>query len=271
MPNKTRVIITVDDFGPRSEVNERAFELFKASLVTRVSAIVNISWPAQTADRLKRENIPVGLHLNISSGRSLEPSNQIPSLTDSKGDFLPENRSQNLSHISSAEIAREFHAQLDHFYAMGLSLSHLDNHRPEIYFFPQLLDSALNLAKAENVPFRHPLRNFSAEDIRDLAQNYHCLEKAILGLKAHYDDAVHFKGVSCPDYFISDGSFGNFENALEAIQNRKIDGTCEIAIHLQGDLGASNFDFILSEDFQAWNKHFHFVKPSAWRNDSRRS
>jgi len=271
LASKTKVVITVDDFGPRSEVNERAFILFRENLATRVSAIVNIPWPAQTAERLKQENIPVGLHLNISSGKALAPKMEVPSLIDKEGHFLAENKSGNLSHIGSADIVREFRAQLDYFHATGLTLSHLDNHRPEIYFFPRLLDFALNLAKEENTSFRHPLRNFSSEDIKDLARKYQCNEKDIIQLKAHYDDAVQKKGLSCPDYFVSDGSCGSFEYALEEISKRRIAGYCEIAVHLEGDKGKSNFDFMLSESFKAWNQHFHIVKPSEWRTLSRGS
>ena len=80
------LIINADDLGYSPTVNRAIADMFAAGLVTSTSLLVNQPHSeagAALARRLPR--LSVGVHLNLSRGRPILPSEQVPSLVDEEG------------------------------------------------------------------------------------------------------------------------------------------------------------------------------------------
>ena len=246
-----KLIINIDDFGPSSEVSQRTLAAFKASRVTRASALVNHPWPCGLAEQVHRSSIPLGIHLNISSGRSVCAKNLVPSLVDESGVFLSKNISFNLKHIEEKHLRKEFEAQIELAPHLGFQPSHLDNHRPEIYLHPNLFSICIELAKKYSIPLRNPLRGMNLTQLESISKTYGLGgSKRLLALQCHYDQMFRQNNIVCADTFINDtarpGFLSYFDQALKASKGPII----ELCVHLEGNIGAQKQEFLMSKYFE---------------------
>ena len=123
------LIVTGDDFGRSSEVNEAIERCHEAGFLTQASLMVNE--PAvEEAVRIARRHpaLCVGLHLTLCDGRASAPS----VLTNTAGEFPRSHARGGFRYAffrSLAEpLAREIHAQFEKFRAHGLPPTYWDGH-----------------------------------------------------------------------------------------------------------------------------------------------
>ncbi|MBK8339199.1 MAG: ChbG/HpnK family deacetylase [Flavobacteriales bacterium] len=136
-----RIIVNADDLGLAPSVNDAIFEVFRAGNLNSATLMVAMPGTADAVERLKdHPGLAVGLHFTLTEGRALTgPS----SLTDGAGMFGPRKdlamramRGQ----VKSADLRREFEAQLDRAEALGVSLTHSDSHQ-HVMMLPAVFDA----------------------------------------------------------------------------------------------------------------------------------
>lgn len=126
------IIINADDLGYSPTVNRAIADMFAAGLVTSASLLVN--QPASEEGAAIARSLPalsVGVHLNLSRGRPILPTEQTPSLVDEEGRFWESAiflRRAVLGQVKWYEAAAELEAQVRWALERGLHLDNLDSH-----------------------------------------------------------------------------------------------------------------------------------------------
>jgi hopanoid biosynthesis associated protein HpnK len=126
-----RLILTADDFGAATEVNE-AVERAHRDGVLRAASLM-VAAPA-SADAVKRAHalpkLAVGLHVVLVHGRPVLPASEIPDLVDERGDFQTDLVKAGIRFFFRpgirAQLAAEIRAQFERFAETGLALDHAD-------------------------------------------------------------------------------------------------------------------------------------------------
>ena len=151
-----RFILNADDFGRSKAVNRAVSEVYESGLLKSVSLTPNGEAFDEAIDVIlpKCPDLGVGIHLNITSGKSL--CSDIDLLTDSdmkfrhsfvgllinsynpqKKDFLP-------------QIEREFRRQIEKVLAKT-KVTHIDSHT-HIHSIPPIFNMVCRLAKEYKIP-----------------------------------------------------------------------------------------------------------------------
>lgn len=129
-----RLIVTADDFGASTPVNEAIERANREGVLTCTSLMVGAPAAADAVARAKAlPSLKVGLHVVLVDGCPVLPAAEVPDLVDDRGCFrddlavhgariffLPKVRRQ---------VAREIEAQFAAFATTGLALDHVNAHR----------------------------------------------------------------------------------------------------------------------------------------------
>ena len=157
-------MVTADDFGLSSEVNEAVRRAHRDGILTCASLMIGAPAAEEAVQIAKLEGLPVGLHLTLVDGRPVLPAERIPSLVEARGTFRaglvgPAVRI-GLSARARSHARAECEAQMDAFLATGLELDHVNAHH-HFHLHPSILAIVIGLARryraAVRVPFE-PVR-----------------------------------------------------------------------------------------------------------------
>jgi chitin disaccharide deacetylase len=121
--------------------------------------MMNLAGTAREVERARRDapGLPIGVHLCLTVGSPVTTPERIPSLVDGEGRFLPRpGFLDRLKSISSEEVGREFRAQLEALFALGVTPDHLDSHHFVSYLTPGILEQTLRLAEEYRLCLRPP-------------------------------------------------------------------------------------------------------------------
>jgi predicted glycoside hydrolase/deacetylase ChbG (UPF0249 family) len=248
-----RLIINADDFGPNSDVNHAIVNGMRAGWITSVSVMANFA-SSSDLDLLATCAKSAGVHLNYFSGRPLSPTADVSSLVDSDGNFKRISSLTDLEQmVDPHHLELEFIRQVEKMSAGPLIVSHLDNHRPEIYLIPGHLRVALIVAKKFNLPVRNPFsgdfKHYAQQITTSFGVKPTDMEVRIENALAIYKSAC----LKSPDYFISRFVFNEMgeDSLLDALANLG-DGTSELCVHPSngGGRGAIERD-VLSRNISA--------------------
>jgi chitin disaccharide deacetylase len=145
-----RLVVTADDFGLSSEVNEAVRRAYRDGILTCASLMMGAPAINEAVAIAKTERIPVGLHLTLVDGRPVLPSRRVPDLVDSEGAFRPGlvGPALRLAWLGRArrQARAECEAQLDAFLATGLTLDHINAHH-HFHLHPTVLTIVMDLAR----------------------------------------------------------------------------------------------------------------------------
>jgi hopanoid biosynthesis associated protein HpnK len=144
-----RLIITGDDFGASSAVNEAIEQAHRQGILNTASLMVGAEAAEDAVRRAQRlPELRVGLHLVLVCGKPVLPAAEIPGLVDAEGAlpsrlgragvrffFLPRVRRQ---------LAAEIRAQFAAFQATGLALDHVNAHN-HMHLHPTVLGLVLRI------------------------------------------------------------------------------------------------------------------------------
>lgn len=150
MANEMKVIMTADDFGGSSSVNEAVSRAYQAGTLTSASLMV-AGEAFEEAVSIARDipGLAVGLHLVVVDGRAVLPPETIPDLVDEGGNFrrtpIFAGVSYYFSRVLRHELKQEMEAQFERFAATGLPLSHVDGHL-HMHLHPSVFEMLLPLA-----------------------------------------------------------------------------------------------------------------------------
>ncbi|MBV1841219.1 chitin disaccharide deacetylase [Photobacterium ganghwense] len=145
------VIFNADDFGLTLGVNLGIVESCVAGVVRSTTLMVGM--PAEQQAVQLAGNTPalkVGVHLRFTAGSPLTAAS---SLVNEQGMFLPYSAFWAHQGISQQQIADETTAQIEHFLAQGLALSHVDSHH-HAHTHPELLPVIEEVVQGYRVPLR---------------------------------------------------------------------------------------------------------------------
>jgi len=148
-PARRALIVTADDFGLHTRVNDAVERAHCNGVLTSASLMVAGDAAADAVERARRlPTLRVGLHVVLADGRATSPSSDIPQLVDDQGRFgnamvrdgvrffcLPRVR---------AQLAHEIRAQFEAFAATGLPLDHVNTHK-HFHLHPTVLSLLLEV------------------------------------------------------------------------------------------------------------------------------
>ena len=128
------MIVTADDFGLASQVNEAIEAAHRQGVLTATSLMVG---GAAAPDAVRRArlmpSLKVGLHLVLLEGRPVAPAAAIPDLVDATGCFRQDMVATSVAIFVNPKVRRqvaaEIAAQFERFQATGLALDHVDAHK----------------------------------------------------------------------------------------------------------------------------------------------
>jgi hopanoid biosynthesis associated protein HpnK len=151
-----RLIVTADDFGLCTEVNQAVIEAHRNGILTCASLMVG-GKAADEAVKLAWDHpsLKVGLHLTLVDGFSVLPQRQIPDLVDSGGRFSRRIVLSGIRYFLSkslkAQMAMECEAQVRKIVDTGLTIDHLNSHN-HLHIHPGIREIILPLIRKYRIP-----------------------------------------------------------------------------------------------------------------------
>ncbi len=154
-----RLIVNADDLGLTPGVNQGILEAHQRGILTSTTAMVNMPAAEMGLQLLQREapQVGIGLHINLTTGPSVLPAQQVPSLVQADGTFYynSDNPLERASQMQPGEIEAEIRAQFERFiHLAGRKPDHLDAHHHAAYHIPAAFETLLDLARAHDLPIR---------------------------------------------------------------------------------------------------------------------
>lgn len=146
------LIVNADDFGADQQTNDRIMAAVENEVVTSVSLMAGGSAFESAIKSLKSlPKIGVGVHLTLVDGNPVLPRNEVASLVDDEGKFLPGygaffQRWLN-GRIHLEEVEKEWYSQIERIVQNGIRPTHLDGHQ-HLHIFPPFLPILIRLAQA---------------------------------------------------------------------------------------------------------------------------
>ncbi len=148
------LIVNADDLGICEETNRAIERCHREGIVTSASLMANMPAFAHAVEQTIANNpkLGIGLHLCLSSGRSVRAASELPLLVDQGGvfhrGFVSLYRATAGRHRESilAQIESEFEAQFRRAVDAGVRLDHVDSHR-HVHMIPGIYAIAARLAQ----------------------------------------------------------------------------------------------------------------------------
>ncbi|HEV8015576.1 MAG TPA: ChbG/HpnK family deacetylase [Stellaceae bacterium] len=134
--NRRGLIVNADDLGIHPQINAGIVDAFASGVLTSATLLMTTPYLDTTiADCVRKNDLPVGIHLSLTLGKALAPASQVPDLIDERGQFkLSAKRLMLLGGGDRAEslyqqIRREIEAQLAAARDLGIVPTHVDSHQ----------------------------------------------------------------------------------------------------------------------------------------------
>ena len=145
------LIITADDFGAATEVNEAVEIGHRDGVLTAASLMVAAPGCADAVARARRlPGLRVGLHLVLVEGRPALPRSALPDLVTADGLFRTDMAAMGADILFRpkvrAQLAAEIEAQFAAFAATGLLLDHANTHK-HYHLHPTIAGLMLRIGK----------------------------------------------------------------------------------------------------------------------------
>jgi hopanoid biosynthesis associated protein HpnK len=145
-----RVIVTADDFGLASSVNEAVESAHRSGILTSASLMVAEAAAADAVSLARRTpSLRVGLHVVVVDGRTVLAPDRLRPIVDSNGRLPDRLVTAGFRYFFRPAARRalraEVRAQLQAFEATGLPLDHVDTHR-HMVLHPTVLATIVDLA-----------------------------------------------------------------------------------------------------------------------------
>lgn len=150
-PTRQGLIITADDFGLHTAVNEAVEIAHRDGVLSAASLMVGAPAAADAVDRARRlPHLRVGLHLVLTDGRAVAPRSRIPALVDSTGRFRPGMAKEGVRFFFIPSVRRqletEIRAQFETYAATGLPMDHVNAHK-HFHLHPTVLALILGIGR----------------------------------------------------------------------------------------------------------------------------
>ncbi|WP_221566612.1 chitin disaccharide deacetylase [Alkalihalobacillus sp. TS-13] len=147
------LIVNADDFGYSRGVNYGIIDAYKYGIVNSTTMLVNMLGTEHAVELAKNNpGFRVGIHLTLTCGKAV--AKDVPSVSNGDGQLImTRNLDQDLS-SKLEDIEKEWKAQIEQFYSLGLEPTHFDSHH-HMHKHPQLLPIVKRLSNKYNLPVRN--------------------------------------------------------------------------------------------------------------------
>ena len=154
MKSERRLILNADDFGLSSGICRAILQLFEKGAITSTTFMVAADGAVDRcrAWRVERLAGQAGVHLQLTGGRPVLSTTDVPSLVDSRtGEFR---KKEAFITYDPREVEREWRAQIDiACNLLGAKPSHLDSHHGA-HHVPAFAEVFIKLALEFDLPVR---------------------------------------------------------------------------------------------------------------------
>ncbi|GBR77509.1 cellobiose phosphotransferase ydjC-like family protein [Candidatus Termititenax dinenymphae] len=163
------IIINADDFGISESANQAISQLYKKGVISSATLMVDMPYAKDAAELAKKQNIPVGLHFNLTIGGSAKYKGR----ADFERQLL---QGRIRIRFIKEELERQYQKMLD----LGLTPTHLDTHQ-HIHNWPQIFSVFARFARQHQIPLRLTLEKtvFNKYDKFKISDLQHLLRKTI--------------------------------------------------------------------------------------------
>jgi hypothetical protein len=154
------LIITADDFGASTNINEGIKIAADKKAITSISVLSNFIASLPYLKNISQNHpwISIGVHLNITTGKPILAAEKIPSLVSADGNFYPiETLLLKIKSVSADDLRKELRAQILALANHDIRLEHLSDQFGILSFYGPFFNIIIELAKEFNVPVRTPL------------------------------------------------------------------------------------------------------------------
>lgn len=249
------MIVNADDFGRHVRINEAVEKGVEMGVLRSATLMAGAAAFEDAAERVRRlPKLGLGIHFTLVDGFPVLPPEEIPSLVDESGVFLPNygafSKRYAKGGVHLAEVRAELAAQLKKFEAAGLSLDHADSHQ-HMHVLPGVIDVVIDLCMAAHIPaMRAPYAPLFAGQFGGVGQ---FIGRAGLAALAHRAAAkARRRGIAVPDHFAGIVAGEAVDTAaLTQIAAQLADGTTEVMLHPGTDSDTLIRDCRWQHDFAA--------------------
>lgn len=179
-----KIILNGDDLGLSHSVNQGIVDGLTQGFLTSATLMMNTPFTNEAITYIKSLNLKnIGIHLNLTYGKSVLPASEVSSLVDSTGRF---HYVCMLGYYTQyVDAKKELKAQIEKSLQAGLTPTHLDYHH---YFHevPNIMKAYLELAKEYNLPVRT-----ETHETRDLARSMGLITTDEFSFDFHNDYGVN--------------------------------------------------------------------------------
>lgn len=229
------LIVTADDFGAATAVNEAVETAFREGILTATSLMIAAPAAGDAVERARSlPDLGIGLHIVVVRGKSTLPVTDIPAIVNHDGRF-----DSNLvragfryffSPAARRQLRAEIRAQFDAFAKTGLPLDHVNAHN-HMHLHPTILSMILQIGRdygmrAIRLPYE-PANGISSMFL-----------KPWIWLTRQ---RLRHAGIRHNDFLLGLAATGSMDkNSMIAVLTNLPDGISEIMTHpASGDWGAS--------------------------------
>lgn len=268
------LIITADDYGMSPAVNKAIEEGINAGLITSTNVMTDMPYYKQAAGLISNSNVSVGLHWNVSCGKSVLPRDEISTLVDNNGFFFSADEfvtKYKEGRIDISELKSELVAQYKNFITEIGTPAYWNTHENTHvhiglyeFFLKTALELGLKRMRSHQRIYIHPKTSADAVSLK-----WKILEPLKVLRLNSWQSGAHKAGVSSPcglilclgkdDETDLDYLFGKISESKKSVGELCIHPACEIDSPFFGDLTQPRID-----EYKAYtNKNtFNIIKAS---------
>lgn len=236
-----QLIVNADDFGLTRGVNSAIEKGFREGIITSATLMATGDAFADAVEVAKRNpKLGVGCHLVLVGGRSVAPTEQVPSLANESGE-LPNSLLSFFAGVSTGrirveEIEREMRAQVQKIQRAGFALTHFDTHK-HTHCHPRVMSVLARVAQDLGVPrVRKPFEDRRFARVSSNGAGRFSLQGAAalisLVVASSFSNLIRRTGLATPDYFCGISATGRIgPQALLQIISCLPEGTTELMCH----------------------------------------
>ena len=199
-----KLILNADDFGLSPSINQGILDCFDEGLISSTTMMMNTPYTDDAIRLAKEKGIKnIGIHLNLTYGKSVLPADEVQSLVDENGVF---HYVCMLGYYTQyVDAKKELRAQIEKFLASGLEPTHIDHHH---YFneIPNILKAYLELAQEYKLPVRA-----MDENVRTLCKQMN------IKTTDEFSFAFHGNGIDISTFQILKSLFWKRDISLEVL------------------------------------------------------
>lgn len=241
-----KLIVTGDDLGATPGITRGILRAHQEGILTSCSVMTNLPGFQDSVKMTSSfPRIGIGVHLNLTFGSPVLPPAEVPALVREDGTFHPQPGLlfKSLLHFNSllgrpeasAQVEKEFTAQIERLRATGITPTHLDGHK-HIHLLPMVFPALLRVIRTTGIkkirfPVEHRglLRSLGMSPPRkDGMKKAFFLSLLALGKKGN----LKREGIKTPDWFFGISWSGDWSPEIFLQCLRKLpEGVTELMVH----------------------------------------